>query len=42
MAYRGTICNQKGCPTVHWIKGKLYAKTKVPNMRDEEPKYKPK
>ena len=32
VAYRGAICtmqscNQKGSPMVHWIRGKLYAKT---------------
>ena len=26
VAYRGTICNQKGCPKIHRIIGKLYAK----------------
>ena len=36
VAYRGDVCNQKGCPMVHWIIGKLYAKTEVPNSRDEK------
>ena len=25
--FRGTLCNEKGCPMVYWIIGKLYAKT---------------
>ena len=36
MAYRGPICNQKGCPLVHLIIGKLYAKPLVPNSRHEK------
>ena len=36
MAYRGPICNQKGCPLVHWVIGKLYAKPLVPNSRHEK------
>ena len=30
MAYRGAIFNQKICPMVHWIKGKLYSKDQGP------------
>ena len=36
LAYRGAICNQKGCFIVHWIIGKLYAKNKGPNSKDEK------
>ena len=38
LTYRGAICNQKGCPMVHWIIVKLYAKTYVPSLRDEKVK----
>ena len=30
MAHRGAICNQKGCPTVHWIE-----ENQGPNSKDE-------
>ena len=31
MAYRGAICNQKGCPMDHWIIEKSNAKIKFLN-----------
>ena len=36
MAKRKAICNQKGCPMVYQIKGKLYAKNQGPESRDEK------
>ena len=35
MADIGAIFNQKECPLVHWIYGKLYANNKGPDSRDE-------
>ena len=29
------MCNQKGCPTLHWIIGKLNAKDQGPYKTDE-------
>ena len=34
--YRGAICNQNGCPMVHGIIGKLYAKNEVPDLLFEQ------
>ena len=37
VAYRGAVFNQKECPMVHWIKGKLYPKkNKGPDSKDEQ------
>ena len=36
VAHRGAAFNQKECPMVHWIKGKLYAKNQGPDSRDEK------
>ena len=34
--YRGNICNQKGSPRAHWIKGRLDAKNQGPIFRDKK------
>ena len=26
---RGPLCNQKGCPIIYWVNGKMYAKVNV-------------
>ena len=36
VTYRGTIFYQKGCPMVHRISGKLYAKNQGPYSKDEK------
>ena len=36
MAYRGNVFNQRGCPMVHQIKGKLYAKNQGPDSKEEK------
>ena len=36
VAYRGAICNQKECPMLHWIIGKLHVKHQGPKSRDKK------
>ena len=35
VAYTCSICNPKGCPMVHRIIGKFYAKSQSSNLKDE-------
>ena len=37
----GAIFNQKECPLVHWIYGKLYANNKGPDSRDSFKSFEP-
>ena len=36
VGYRGVISNQKGCPKVNRIKGKLYTRNQGPDSRDKK------
>ena len=36
VAYRSAIFYEKGCPVVHWIKAKLYAKNQSPESGDQK------